>query len=179
MRTPSSLLLLSALLASCSHASKTAATQDHADDGTEARYVDTLALNHPEYLPSIPLDTIAPEICAPDTAGNVVSLSDFAGRYVVVDFWATWCGDCRHEAPIFADVYAEWHDRQIDGADIQFLGYSFDRDAERWKQTCAKPPIHGRRSAPSSPSGTTSPSPRPMAFTGSPPSSSFRPRATS
>lgn len=135
MRTPSTLLLLTTLLlASCSQTGNNAATTANTGDSTEVPYVDTLALNHPEYLPTIPLDTIAPDICAPDTVGNVISLSDFAGRYVVVDFWASWCGDCRREAPIFADVYAEWNSRQINGADIQFLSYSFDRDADRWKQ---------------------------------------------
>ena len=134
MRTPSTLLLLTTLLlASCSQTGNNAANTDNTGDSTEVPYVDTLALNHPEYLPTIPLDTIAPDICAPDTAGNVISLSDFAGRYVVVDFWASWCGDCRREAPIFADVYAEWNSRQINGADIQFLSYSFDRDENNWK----------------------------------------------
>lgn len=119
------------LLVSCGKQENT--TETPSAVASEVRYVDTLAANHPEYLPSVPLDTIAPDICAPDTSGNLISLADFKGRYVVVDFWASWCGDCRREAPVFADVYAEWKDRQIGGAEVQFLGYSFDREEERWK----------------------------------------------
>lgn len=130
----SALALLGILfLASCGKQTNNTEAQPAESEMTEARYVDTLALYHPDYLPTIPLDTIAPEISAPDTTGHIISLSDYAGKYVVVDFWASWCGDCRREAPIFADVYAEWNGCKIQDADIQFLSYSFDRDEERWK----------------------------------------------
>ncbi len=98
----------------------------------EDRYVDSLAANHPEYLPELPLDTIAPEISAPDTLGQIVRLSDYKGKYVVIDFYASWCGDCRREAPELKLVYDEYLDKQIKGAEIQFLGYSFDKDKEAW-----------------------------------------------
>lgn len=96
-------------------------------------YVDTLAANHPEYLPELPLDTIAPDIEAPDTLGQVIRLSEFIGSYVVLDFWATWCGDCRREVPDLKELYEDVHDKLLNGAPIQFLSYSFDRDADQWK----------------------------------------------
>ncbi len=41
----------------------------------------------------------------PDLEGNQVALSDFAGRPVIVNFWATWCAPCRIEMPAFQNVY--------------------------------------------------------------------------
>lgn len=101
------------------------------NDGEE--YVDSLAMRHPEYLPQIAVGSVAPEFSAPDGTGKMVKLSDFRGKYVVIDFWASWCGDCRRETPGFKRLYEEMKDVRIDGAEVQFLSYSFDRDETRWK----------------------------------------------
>ncbi len=115
-----------------------AGKQSNNTQEADPAYVDSLALNHPEYLPGIPLDTIAPEISAPDTLGNTVSLSQYRGSYIVVDFWATWCGDCRKETPELKKLYAELGGKMADGTPIEFLGYSFDRDSTAWKDYLKK-----------------------------------------
>ncbi|MCQ2229673.1 MAG: peptide deformylase [Bacteroidales bacterium] len=97
-------------------------------------YVDTLALRHPEYLPDIELGTIISDFKAPDINGKEIRLSDYSGKFVVVDFWATWCGDCRREMPEFKNIYNEFKDKNILGYDIAFLSYSFDRDGEQWRK---------------------------------------------
>ncbi len=137
MRTTKDLKILSLLaciLITIGCGSKTSNAGD--EDGSA--YVDTLAENHPEYLPEIPLDTIAPDFEAPDTAGVKVKLSDFKGKYVVVDFYASWCPDCRQEAPELKKVYDEISEKGILGKDVAFLGYSFDRDMEAWKKYLGK-----------------------------------------
>ena len=56
---------------------------------------------------------IAPDFQLTDLAGKQVKLSDFRGRPVILNFWATWCGPCRVEMPHFQQVYEEWSDRGL------------------------------------------------------------------
>lgn len=64
-----------------------------------------------------------------DTAGTVRRLSDFVGegRYVLLDFWASWCGPCRAEMPNVKALYAKYHDRGFD-----VVGVSLDNRRDSW-----------------------------------------------
>lgn len=66
-------------------------------------------------VPEEPQLTPAPDFTVYDTEGNAVSLSDFAGKPVIVNFWASWCGPCKSEMPAFEDAFVEY------GDEIQFL----------------------------------------------------------
>jgi peroxiredoxin len=65
-------------------------------------------------------DNLAPEFSLPDAAGNHVTLSDFRGDLVVLNFWATWCGPCRYEMPAFVRLQDRYRD------DVRFVGVSVD-----------------------------------------------------
>lgn len=58
---------------------------------------------------------MAPDFTVYDDAGNAVSLSDYRGKPVVVNFFASWCGPCKMEMPYFEDCFLRY------GGDVQFL----------------------------------------------------------
>ncbi len=71
-------------------------------------------------------DKSAPDFTLTDLSGKSISLSDLKGKVIFVNFWATWCGPCRHEIPDFVEFYKENKDK---GAVI--LGVSVDRSANK------------------------------------------------
>ena len=68
----------------------------------------------------------APEISLPDTEGRTVTLSSFRGKYVLVDFWASWCGPCRRENPNVVDAYNRFRNKNF-----TILGVSLDRPGQK------------------------------------------------
>jgi peroxiredoxin len=69
----------------------------------------------------------APAFTQADTKGRPVALSSFRGQYVLVDFWASWCGPCRRENP---NVLKAW--RQFHSKGFTVLGVSLDEKKDSW-----------------------------------------------
>ena len=76
----------------------------------ETEPAETSAAPTPEATP-VP----APDFAVQTAEGETVRLSDFKGKPVIVNFWATWCGPCKSELPAFDKAYAEY------GEDVEFL----------------------------------------------------------
>jgi peroxiredoxin len=68
----------------------------------------------------------APLFQSPDTAGNTISLKDLRGKYVLLDFWASWCGPCREENPNVVKAYEQFKDKHF-----TVLGISLDKSDKR------------------------------------------------
>lgn len=60
-----------------------------------------------------------------DVDGKLVTSSDFAGKVVIIDFWATWCGPCRMEIPGFIELQKQYADKGL-----VVVGVSLDQDGE-------------------------------------------------
>lgn len=80
-------------------------------------------------LKAVAIGAMAPEFAEADTSGKVISLSSFRGKYVLVDFWASWCGPCRRENPRVVKTY-----NTFKGKNFTILGVSLDKPGakEKW-----------------------------------------------
>lgn len=80
-----------------------------------------------QQLENVEIGKVAPEFSLPDTAGVSVSLSDYRGKYVLLDFWASWCPPCRKENPNVVNAYQQYKDKNF-----TVLGISLDQDKDKW-----------------------------------------------
>lgn len=73
--------------------------------------------------------TAAPEIELPQPDGTPLALSSLRGKYVLIDFWASWCGPCRKENPEVVKLYNRYKDKGF-----EIYGVSLDESKEQWQQ---------------------------------------------
>jgi thiol-disulfide isomerase/thioredoxin len=71
----------------------------------------------------------APDFAFPDVNGKKWSPKDFKGKYLIVDFWASWCGPCRQEIPHLKELYSKYQSKGL-----EILAVSIDAKPEAWKK---------------------------------------------
>lgn len=83
-------------------------------------------------LKKVAIGSPAPEISLPDPNNNIITLSSFKGKYVMIDFWAAWCRPCRQENPNIVRLFNQYNSKGF-----EILGVSLDRKKESWIKAIA------------------------------------------
>lgn len=76
---------------------------------------------------SVAINQSAPVFSQISDAGKTINLQDFKGKYVLIDFWASWCSPCRKEHPAFARIYKDYKSKNF-----EILSVSIDEDKTSW-----------------------------------------------
>ncbi|MBF9253742.1 AhpC/TSA family protein [Pontibacter sp. 172403-2] len=93
----------------------------------------TLMLNeHLKPFRNTAIGQVAPDITLPTPDGSTKSLSSLRGKYVLIDFWASWCGPCRKENPNVVKMYDKYKDKGF-----EIFGVSLDQSKEKWEKAIA------------------------------------------
>ena len=72
-------------------------------------------------MPTVKIPDRLPQFSLADRAGKVTPISSFAGKSLIINFWATWCAPCRSEIPLLESLHAEWA-----GRDVSVVGIAVD-----------------------------------------------------
>lgn len=86
-----------------------------------------LLKQHASKLQNVAIGKMAPLFTQKDTAGNPVALEDLHGKYLLIDFWASWCKPCRAENPNLVKAHEKYSPKGF-----EILGVSLDRDKKSW-----------------------------------------------
>lgn len=84
-------------------------------------------------LEKVKIGEKAPDFTLADTEDKPVKLSDHFGKYILLDFWAAWCGPCRKENPNVVEAYQKYKEKGFD-----VFGVSLDRTKEAWLKAIEK-----------------------------------------
>lgn len=79
------------------------------------------------------IGTVFLDVTLKDTSGMIVNTKDFRGKFILVEFWASWCKPCREANPALKALYSIF-----EGKEFEIVGVSWDEDWTKWKQAIIK-----------------------------------------
>ncbi len=112
--------------------------EDFMANSREASFKEALSDNY-EAIKRLDPGNPAPDFTMTDINGAEISLHDFRGKVVYLDFWASWCGPCMREMPYFREL----KERMAGEEDLVFLYISIDTDEQAWRTTVERNQITG------------------------------------
>ncbi len=112
--------------------------EDFMEEEPDKEYIDILSSIY-ETIKSLLPGNPAPGFELTDINGSKVSLGDFRGKVVYLDFWASWCPPCMREVPYAKKLKERFKDEE----DLVFLYISVDEDKEAWRNTVEEKEIEG------------------------------------
>lgn len=103
------------------------------DSTTQTRYAMNSIKESLDKLKNMKIGTAFPGLSLPDQQGKEISTKDYAGKVLLVEFWASWCAPCRETNPELVAIYKEFASSNFD-----ILGVSLDKDREDWIRALEK-----------------------------------------
>ncbi len=103
------------------------------ENNTESLLLQGMYAMYDDVYSSVPVNSVAPMFVIKDTAGNDISLNTFSGKWLLIDFWASWCAPCRKNNPLLKDFFLQYHNKGL-----ELLSISVDTNRELWKTAIIK-----------------------------------------
>ncbi len=102
-------------------------------DGLKGKFKGNQAVmqfvKHMELVKPVSVGHQAPDFTIPGIDGKIIKLTDYKGKYVMLDFWASWCVPCRKENPNVVKLYQQYHPKGLN-----IIGISLDENKDAWQK---------------------------------------------